>query len=230
MIFDYYLDRGEWGKPLRICIYCKNEWKNNDRRRLIDHMIGCQFAPTALKDELIKRDKEDALKKQSNNKQVISIDVEEKTDQDKRKRIHNWLTTTEEEFTRCNFHSSDDEQFEEGQPKDLISQEQKQSIDQSLVKWIYNSDLPVSIVEEPSFLEFIKFLRPAYYKIGLPNKADIATAIIHKSEERVKKVKKQMGGVDFLGQHSRNQQESFHQTPDNKQPDSSRDLGVGPSI
>ena len=241
MIFDFYIDKSEQGKPLRVCKFCYNEWKNNDRRRLIDHMIACPRAPTSLKERLLQRDKQDALAKQAQieTKQASQQIAVQNCEPDDRKRIKNWISETESEFARCYFNSSSDEEFEEGQPKDTITQDEKENIDRLLIKMIYHCELPVSVVEDPSFLTFMKSARPAYYKSGLPRKAEVARAIVRRTEQRVRKVKKQMGNVDYLGRSTRSQDSSFHQQRQESGDLSfrsqelsegpSRDLGIGSS-
>lgn len=240
MIFDFYIDKSQPGKPLRACTFCSAEWKNNDRRRLIDHMIGCLDAPIKLKEILVQRDKQDALKKQAQTQQRQATQqmAVRNHESDHRKRIRSWIEKTEEEAQRKSPASSNYDEFEEVRPRDKITREESENLDRLLVKMIYQCELPVSLVEQPSFLAYIKSIRPAYYNYGLPKKADIAAAIVQKSEERVKKVRRQMGGVDFLGQHSRSQDASFHQQEGGRDVSyrsqglsdrQSRDLGIGSS-
>lgn len=212
-IFDFYIDKSTPGKPLRVCLFCFNEWKNNDRRRLIDHMIGCKKAPSELKESLIRRDSQESKTKQEKEQRRQAsqrMTIQQNSEAENRKRVSNWINASEEaEYPGGLLQaSSDDEQSEEG--RDAITLQEKKNLDRLMAKMIYQCELPVGVIEEPAFMAFIKSIRPAYYRSGLPKKAEIAAVIVRKSEDRVRKVRKQMGGVDFLGHQTRNQSTSFH--------------------
>ncbi|PWN38334.1 uncharacterized protein FA14DRAFT_159946 [Meira miltonrushii] len=244
MIFDFYIDKSEPGKPLRVCTFCKDKWRNNDRRRLIDHMIGCPKAPKRLKEELLQRDKKDALTKQAatQQKQASQQMAFRAEETNHRRRSRNWISKTEEEYTQRSF-SDEEEEHEEGRQRDTITREERENLDRLLIEMIYQCELPISLVMQPSFLAYIKSIRPAYYNYGLPKTNDIANAIVEKIEQRARKVRKQIRGVDFLGERSRSQDASFYEQEGGGGGSSreisyrsqglsdrqSRDLGIGPS-